>query len=552
MRIPVQFLGQSGWKMSFGQTTIYIDPYLSNSVQELDSSDLKRLRKIPMSAESVTDADYILITHEHIDHCDPHTLPIISETSPNSIFIGPKPVIEILKNWGIESSRLILAKEKWIELGDSGIKIHATPAAHLEIVRDDFGNLSYAGFVIQYYEKKIFIAGDTCVNDEILREVSKFSPIHTAILPVNEHNFYRAKRGIVGNMSVREAFQFALDIKAKNVIAVHWDMFEVNSAYPEEIQLVYDKLKPNFNLHISPSFINLSETNISIIIRTLNESRHLNELLRSIRDQETRNLGVEIVVVDSGSTDGTLEIAKQHHCRIIHINREEFSFGRSLNMGCASAEGDVIAITSGHCVPVNKFWLHNLCQPIYEGLAEYTYGRQIGNEHSHFSECRIFAKYFPEQSQLPQEGYFCNNANSAILRNTWAAFQFDEELTGLEDMELAQRLVERGGKVAYVADAGVYHYHSESWAQVRRRFERESIALQKIMPQLHVNFADTVRYIVTSVVKDVKAARKLPHPRSSLKNILLYRWNQYIGSWKGNKQHRKLSHAEKDQYFYPH
>lgn len=551
MRIPVQYLGQSGWKLSFPELTIYVDPYLSNSVQEMDAADLERLKPIPYPPESVTDADYVLITHEHMDHCDPHTIPNIAKASPHAIFVGPQPVIDILRQWGVEETRLKLAQEAWTSLSAGQVKIRATPAAHLEIVRDEQGNLACIGFLIEFRSKTIYIAGDTCLKPEIIEAVAAHTPIHIAVLPVNEHNYYRARRGIVGNMSIREAIQFAKDIGARNMVAVHWDMFQINSAYPDEIRLIHTRENPGFSLSINPSHFNLGDTDISIIIRTLNEAKHLNELLTAIKQQKTQGLSTEIIIVDSGSTDGTLEIAKQHHCHIEHIDKKNFSFGRSLNFGCFAAAGDVLAITSGHCVPVDDHWLLRLCQPILDGHAQYTYGRQYAGADSHFSEQRIFAKYYPETSQIPQNGYFCNNANSAIHRDSWMTLRFDEDLTGLEDMELAQRLVGAGGKVAYVADAGVHHHHSESWAQVRRRFEREAIALQKIMPQLHVNIWDTIRYIGMSVYKDWRTASKQSVKKVSLTNIVLYRWNQYIGSWRGNHEHRKLSHEEKEKYFFP-
>src|SRR3546814_17815353 len=111
---------------------------------------------------------------------------------------------------------------------------------------------------------------------------------------------------------------------------------------------------------------------------------------------------------------------------------------------------------------------------------------------SRYSECRFFAKYFPDQSSLPQEGFFCNNANSAIARSAWAQYRFDEEVTGLEDMELAQRLYRDRGRIGYVAEACVYHHHAASWPQVQRRFEREALALQRIMPQIHVRPRDEI------------------------------------------------------------
>lgn len=290
---------------------------------------------------------------------------------------------------------------------------------------------------------------------------------------------------------------------------------------------------------------------ISVVIRTLNEARYLGELLESISRQDLGPFRVEVVVIDSGSTDGTLEIAGKHGCVITHITREQFSFGRSLNMGCEAASGDILVLVSGHCVPYDQHWLRLLCEPVADGRVQYSYGKQVGGPDSHFSECRIFGKYYPDQSQVPQDGFFCNNANSAISREAWQRYLFDEEVTGLEDMELAQRLHRDGGRIGYVAEACVYHHHSESWPQVRRRFEREALALQKIMPQIHVGRRDTVRYILTSIWQDWRAAWRAGQWLEKAAGIVLYRMYQYTGSFRGNHEHRKLSHAEKDKYFYP-
>lgn len=290
---------------------------------------------------------------------------------------------------------------------------------------------------------------------------------------------------------------------------------------------------------------------VSVVIRTLNEGRHLPELLTGIRRQHYDGVDVEIVVVDSGSTDDTLAIAQQFGCVVTHIRREAFSFGRSLNLGCATATGDILVITSGHCVPIGNDWLRQLCAPVAEGRVDYSYGRQQGGPMSRFSECQIFARYFPDRSRVPQPGFFCNNANAALARKAWEAHRFDEELTGLEDMELAKRLCAAGGKVGYVAEAAVYHYHYESWPQVKRRFEREALALQVILPQIHVSRRDTARYILTSIRHDLATAARQGQLARRLGEIVRYRIAQYLGSYRGNHQHRKLSHAEKDRYFYP-
>ncbi len=277
----------------------------------------------------------------------------------------------------------------------------------------------------------------------------------------------------------------------------------------------------------------------------------MSEVLSGIEQQQCPGLEREVIVVDSGSTDGTVDIAKAHGCRIEHISKENFSFGRSLNVGCAAATGNVFIILSGHCITADDQWLANLTAPLIEGKVMWTYGRQMGNDGSRFSERRIFEKYFPPQSRIPQEGFFCNNANSALLRQVWEQAPFDEELTGLEDMHLAKRLVSEGLKIGYVAEAAVYHLHDETWPQIKRRFERESIALQHIMPEIHLSSTDLLRYIASSILLDMGAALQQREFARHFGEIVMYRCAQYWGSYRGNNFHRKLSRERKEKYFYP-
>lgn len=170
----------------------------------------------------------------------------------------------------------------------------------------------------------------------------------------------------------------------------------------------------------------------SIVIRTYNEERYLNELLTAISEQKNNLVEHEVVIVDSGSTDRTLEIAEKHNCRITRIEKSEFTFGRSLNIGCDFARGDYLVFVSGHCIPASQDWLDELCKPMVEEGVDYSYGRQMGRDTTKYSEDRHFEKWFPEYSKIPQEGYFCNNANAGVTRKAWELFKFNEELTGLE------------------------------------------------------------------------------------------------------------------------
>jgi L-ascorbate metabolism protein UlaG (beta-lactamase superfamily)/glycosyltransferase involved in cell wall biosynthesis len=546
----MQLLGQSGCKFEFEGATVYVDPYLSSSVQEVGVPNVEQHNRIVAGAATVTDADWVLLTNEHLEHEDPQTLSKLAQTSPDARFVGPKTVLGCLLAFGIPAHRLSAATGAWIQLAPD-LRALSVLAAHPEVMRDRAGNLTAVGYLLEYGGERIYFAGDTAARQELIDILVTTGPIHTAFIPVNEHNFFRNRDGVSGNMSVREAFQFADEIQAKQMVPIHCGALEDNVAYPDEIRLLYRHLNPATTLVMRPTHLNMGGVDISVIIRTLNEATHLAALLESISTQHTDDRTYEVVLVDSGSTDGTLEIAERYGCRIHHIAREKFSFGRALNIGCAAAAGDVLVMISGHCVPETDTWLRELCQPVLDGAVDYTYGRQLGGVDSHFSERRIFAKYFPNQSRVPQEGFFCNNANSALLKSAWDSDRFDEELTGLEDMELAQRLVRKGGKIGYVAEASVFHLHNETWPRIRLRFEREALALQKIMPQIHVSLFDTVRYLISSVWKDWCYARKERRREVAVWDILRYRWNQYLGAYVGNHEHRRLSHTDKDRYFFP-
>ena len=294
----------------------------------------------------------------------------------------------------------------------------------------------------------------------------------------------------------------------------------------------------------------MSKPDVSIIIRTLNEERYLPELLSSIKNQRS-TFSHEVVLIDSGSTDNTLNIAGQFGCRILHISREEFSFGRSLNRACEAAHGAYFVLISGHCIPCNRHWLQNLVQPLAEGLVQCCYGRQIGGPQTCWSECQIFAKYFPEESSIPQQGFYCNNANSAIAADTWNHFKFDEELTGLEDMHFAKRLVADSGLIGYKADASVYHIHNENWQQVQRRFEREALALRQICPEVILRRRDLIRYFSRGVLRDLVAGLPRTLSPNVFKQIICYRYNQYIGSYRGNHLHKIVTSELRETYFYP-
>lgn len=288
----------------------------------------------------------------------------------------------------------------------------------------------------------------------------------------------------------------------------------------------------------------------SIIIRTYNEQKYLGELLSGIEAQDYQGMH-ETIIVDSGSTDSTLDIAGTYKTKVLHMKKEDFSFGRSLNVGCNEASGKYLVFISGHCIPTDKFWLTNLLRPLVDNRVSYVYGRQVGISSSSWSECRIFNKYYPDTSSIPQDGFYCNNANSALLQSVWHSHQFNELLTGLEDMELAKRISNLGYKIGYQAQSVVYHIHSERPRQIKLRFEREALALRSICPEIRLDLLSTVRYLIASIVNDLRSLPRANVKPYQLLDIFRYRYCQYLGSFRGSHAKTNLSRKLRDSYFYP-
>lgn len=251
----IEHLGQTGLRIDIGDLTVLVDPYLSNSVQELEAPDLVRQVPIPYQPHELTSVDWVLITHDHMDHCDPHTLPALAKASPQARFVGPLAVRRQLEQWGIAQERILATPEAELDLGEE-LTVQAMPAAHPKIRLDQNGQLLAVGYLFRREDQKLYLAGDTAVCDELLAALKLAAPIDTALLPVNEDNFFRRRMGIVGNMSIREAFGLAAEVGIEQVVPVHWDMFAVNSTSPKEIEAVYESTSWPFEL-IDGSMIHL-------------------------------------------------------------------------------------------------------------------------------------------------------------------------------------------------------------------------------------------------------------------------------------------------------
>lgn len=287
----------------------------------------------------------------------------------------------------------------------------------------------------------------------------------------------------------------------------------------------------------------------SIIIRAYNEEKHIRRLLTGIAEQTIKE--VQIILVDSGSTDRTIEETVGFQVEIVHIQPKEFTFGRSLNLGIAHARAEFVVLASAHVYPVYPDWLQTLLASFNDSQVALAYGKQRGSASTHFSEVQLFHHWYPDHSTPRQNYPFCNNANTAIRRSLWKIHPYDESLPGLEDLAWGKWAQEQGGHINYVAEAEVIHVHNESTAGIFNRYKREGMAFRQIYPSEKFTKRDLIKLFTQNVISDWRAALLEKKFFSTVFKIIRFRWSQFRGTYQGYKQSGPLTWQLKKAFYYP-
>jgi glycosyltransferase involved in cell wall biosynthesis len=288
---------------------------------------------------------------------------------------------------------------------------------------------------------------------------------------------------------------------------------------------------------------------VSLVIRCYNEREHIGKLLHGIFEQ--RHDDFEVILVDSGSTDGTLELANEFPIdEVVYISPDEFSFGRALNRGCEAASGGFCVFASAHVYPTRVDWLETLLEKFDDDVA-LVYGKQRGNDVTKFPEKRVFKRWFPDEDADRQSSPFCNNANAAIRREVWEEFEYDETLTGLEDLDWAKRVQEAGWEISYASDAEIIHVHDETPREVYNRYRREAIAHKQIFSDQEFSFGDFVRMFGYNTVADYVAAVKEGELLNNVVSIPRFRLMQFWGTYRGFSRQRPVSDRLWRRFYYP-
>jgi rhamnosyltransferase len=208
----------------------------------------------------------------------------------------------------------------------------------------------------------------------------------------------------------------------------------------------------------------------SIVIRAKNEARDIGDTLQAIAEQVDAG-PFETIVVDSGSTDRTIEIARQYPVHLIQIPPQSFTYGHALNLGIEVARGEFVIALSAHSLPATNRWLASMLAAFRDPNVAAVYGRHLPRANA--TKLELFGMHLSgvmsDRPRRQERDMMFSNANGAFRRHLTLEHPFDESLAGAEDLAWADWAVRQGWAVYYEPLAAVYHSHGEPFGKLIRR-----------------------------------------------------------------------------------
>jgi len=228
----------------------------------------------------------------------------------------------------------------------------------------------------------------------------------------------------------------------------------------------------------------MGEVEASIIIPAKNGATHLAKNLELIYAQSYPH-PFEVIVIDSGSVDGTLDIVKRYSAKLVEIRPEDFGHGKTRNLGAKLAEGKYLVFITQDAIPATDRWLSNLVRNLESPEVAGVYGRQIPRELTNPAEQAFINMLYPahkivksiKQGKIDMNTIFFSNVNSAIKKDVLQRYPLLENLIMSEDQEWAKRVLLNGYEIIYDPEAAVYHSHNFGLRTVFQRYFDSGVSL---------------------------------------------------------------------------
>lgn len=277
----------------------------------------------------------------------------------------------------------------------------------------------------------------------------------------------------------------------------------------------------------------------SIIIPTKNGGSRFERTLKAIFENSLDG-GFEVIVIDSGSTDGTLDVVRRYPVRLYEIPPHEFGHGKVRNSGARLSEGEFLIFLSQDAIPASNNWLSSLIASFNNDInIAGVYGKQLPDGDNPMETFfllntygeRYEVKSLPSHTDMPSlRDIFFSNVNSAIRKRVWHDIPLSESVNMSEDQEWSKRALLAGYRIAYVPDAPVYHSHNYGIVSIFKRnygsgFSLRGLVKERVAPTLKRTLLYLTREL--AYIRRTSGMAKVPY-------ALIYELSRHIGFLAGS------------------
>lgn len=224
---------------------------------------------------------------------------------------------------------------------------------------------------------------------------------------------------------------------------------------------------------------------VSIVLRSFNEAWALRHTLPALRAQNYR--AWELIVIDSGSTDGSVELIRAARpAHFVSIASEDYNPSRVMNHGMQLARHELGIFLNADATPIDDNWLRPLVQALREPGTAAAFSRQVPRPGCRAVFAHDYERCFGPQRESAHWDHFFSMVGSGIRREVWQQRGFLEEMQYSEDEEYTRWCRAAGYRIAYCPDSVVMHSHNytprqafkrafgEAWACTAMRSSREA------------------------------------------------------------------------------
>ncbi len=296
---------------------------------------------------------------------------------------------------------------------------------------------------------------------------------------------------------------------------------------------------------------------VSIVIPAKNEEHHIGECLDAVYRQAT-DFPYEVIVIDSGSTDHTVDIVRQFKAvRLLEIPAASFGHGKTRNLGATIASGADVVFLNADAIPANSRWLSSLMNGLHHEKRAGIFSRHLPKKECYLYMSRDLAQSMPETPSVRNQTntldfMIFSTVSGAVRRSIWQEFPFADDIIIAEDQQWAKKVLEQGYTIAYEPASQVYHSHNYSPRQLflikqqvgfatspfKNRFSALVYGFILVMGGILFKLAGDAAFIFFKNREALPFRRRLKEFKIAIYARVAGFWGRYIG-WLHAKQHHK-------------